>query len=57
MTVIKHLDMVQNKLISAAANGACGGAVMINRLLDNGSCFALGLEAMSRVCLQRRYLA
>lgn len=48
MTLINHLNMVQNKLIRAAAKGVCGEPVMINRLLDNGSCFALGHEVMSR---------
>lgn len=48
--LINHLNMVQNKLIRAAANGVCGEPVMINRLLDNGSCFALGYEVMSRLC-------
>lgn len=48
MTLINHLSMVQNKLIRAAAKGVCGKPVMINRLLDNGSCFALGHEVMSR---------
>lgn len=46
--------MVQNKLIRAAANGVCGEPVMINRLLDNGPCFALGYEVMSRLCFLRR---
>ena len=55
MTVINHLNMVQNKLIRAAASGVCGEAVMINRLLDEGSCFALGYEVMSRLCFLGRY--
>lgn len=54
MTIINHLNMLQNKLIRAAANGVCGEAVMINRLLDNGQCFALGYEVMSRLCLLSR---
>lgn len=55
MTVINHLNMVQNKLIRAAASGVCGEPIMINRLLDNGSCFALVYEVMSRLCFLRRY--
>lgn len=55
MTVINHLNMVQNKLIRAAASGVCGEPVMINRLLDNGSCFTLGYEVMSRLSFLRRY--
>lgn len=55
MTVINHLNMLQNKLIRAAAIGVCGEPIMINRLLDNGSCFALGYEVMSSLCFLSRY--
>ncbi len=55
MTVINHLNMVQNKLIRAAANGVCGEPVMINRLLGSGLCLALGYEVMSKLCFLRRY--